>query len=455
MDFRILGPLEVIEHGHKLDIGGQKQRALLAVLLLHANEPVSTDLLIDALWEDSPPETAQKALQVYVSQLRKVVGRERLETRAPGYLLRVEPSDFDLARFQVLRKEGRCAEALAEWSGPPLADFAFERFAQREAARLESERLACVEERIELDLAAGRHAELVGELEGLVRISPLRETLRGQLMLALYRSGRQAEALTIYQEGRDALVEELGIEPGPELRRLHQAILRQDSELEPAVGGAPTGTVTFLFSDVVGSTSLLRELGQARYAEALEAYRKLFREACRTLAGYEIDTQGDAFFFAFGRAKDAASAAADSQRALAAHSWPDGVSLRARIGLHTGEATLTDGRYVGLAVHRAARICSLGRGGQVLCSSATASVLEDEELGDLSLRRVGEYRLKDFDQPVALYQVGLESDLPAPEGSLTEPVARDPRRPRGRARGAGGGTRGRPRRTGSPVPARR
>jgi DNA-binding SARP family transcriptional activator len=431
MDFRILGPLEVIEDGRALDIGGQKQRALLAVLLLHANEPVSTGLLIEALWEDGPPETAQKALQVYVSQLRKIVGRERLETRPPGYLLRVAPADLDLIRFETLRKEGRYGEALAEWRGPALADFSFERFAQGEASRLESERLACVEERIERDLAAGRHAELVGELEGLVRGAPLRETLRGQLMLALYRSGRQAEALTVYQEGRDALVEELGIEPGPELRRLHQAILRQDPALEPAAGGtAPTGTVTFLFSDVVGSTALLRELGQARYADALEVYRRLFRESCRRLAGYEIDTQGDAFFFAFARAKDAASAAADCQRALAAHSWPDGAVLRARIGLHTGEATLTNGRYVGLAVHRAARICSLGRGGQVLCSSATASVLEDEELDELSLRRLGDYRLKDFDQPVALYQVdapGLDSDLPAPERNLAGPADEPPR----------------------------
>src|SRR5439155_5669070 len=213
MDFRILGPLEVIEDGHVLDLGGQKQRALLAVLLLHANEVVSSDRLIDALWPERPPETAAKALQVYVSQLRKLLGKKRLETKAPGYLLRVEEGELDLEGCRRLAEEGRPKEALALWRGPALSDFSYEPFAHAEIARLEELRIGYLEERIEQDLAAGRHAELVGELDSLVATHPLRERLRRQLMLALYRSGRQAEALEVYQAARGVLVEELGIEP--------------------------------------------------------------------------------------------------------------------------------------------------------------------------------------------------------------------------------------------------
>src|ERR687888_901597 len=185
MEFRILGPLEVLEDGRQIDVGGAKQRALLAILLLHANEVVSSDRLIDALWEEKPPETALKALQVYVSGLRKVLGKERLETRPPGYRLRIAQDELDLARFQRLA-ETDPREALALWRGQPLSEFAYQRFAQAEIARLEELRLACLERRIERDLASRRHAELVGELEVLVKEHPLRERLRGQLMLALY-----------------------------------------------------------------------------------------------------------------------------------------------------------------------------------------------------------------------------------------------------------------------------
>src|SRR5262245_47711563 len=184
MEFRILGPLEVIEEGQALDLGGHKQRALLASLLLHANKVVSTDRLVDALWEEEPPERAQKALQVYVSQLRKLLGKERIETKTPGYRLRAGDDELDLQRFEKLLEAGKARDALALWRGPPLSDFAFSRFAQAEIARLEELRLVCLEERLEADLASGRHAELVAELEALVQEHPLRERLRAQLMLS-------------------------------------------------------------------------------------------------------------------------------------------------------------------------------------------------------------------------------------------------------------------------------
>src|SRR5215210_2714323 len=224
MEFQILGPLEVRSEGRALDLGGHKQSAVLALLLLEANRLVSRDAMIDALWEDDPPETAPKALQVYVCHLRKLLGRERVETRAPGYRLHVASGELDLVEFRRLRAEGRLDDALALWRGSPLAQFAHDRFARPEIGRLEELRLSCLEERGERELQRGRHAELAGGLETLVKEHPLRERLRAQLMLSLYRSGRQADALEVYQEGRRCLVDELGIEPGRHLRELHQAI---------------------------------------------------------------------------------------------------------------------------------------------------------------------------------------------------------------------------------------
>jgi DNA-binding SARP family transcriptional activator len=238
MEFKILGPLEVADGERTVGFAGAKHRALLAMLLLHSNQIVSTERLIDALWEEEPPETARKTLQVYVSQLRKTLGKDRVETRAPGYLVRIGQDELDLARFQRLVEDGRLNEALMLWRGPPLAEFANERFARGEIARLEELRLACLERRIGNDLDAGRHAELVGELETLVELHPLREQVRAQLMLALYRSGRQAEALAAYQGARRLLVDDLGIEPGRSLRALEKAILGQDPALDVASASA-------------------------------------------------------------------------------------------------------------------------------------------------------------------------------------------------------------------------
>jgi len=258
MEFRILGPLEVLSDGRALDLGGPKQRAVLAMLLVEANRVVSSDRLIEALWEGQPPATARKALQVYVARFRKLLGKERLQTMAPGYLLRVEEGELDLDRFRRLREEGKLSEALSLWRGPPLSDFRYQRFAQAEIARLEEFRLACLEERIEHDLARGHHAELVGELEAIIDEHPLRERLRIQLMLALYRSGRQADALEAYQAARRALTEELGIEPGRPLRELHQAILRQDAGLDFAAAAEPAAETPR--STFVGREAELAEL---------------------------------------------------------------------------------------------------------------------------------------------------------------------------------------------------
>jgi predicted ATPase/DNA-binding SARP family transcriptional activator len=242
MEFRILGPLEVVRHGVASSPGGPKHRALLALLLLHANQPVPQSVLFDGLWGDRPPQTAAKALQVYVSQLRRTLGRELVRTRPGGYELVIGPDALDLARFERLVAEARASspadaapkmrEALALWRGTPLADVGEAAFAPAETGRLEELRLAASEELAEAELALGHEAELIPELERLVAQNPLRERLREQLMLALYRCGRQADALESYQQARRILVEQLGIDPGLRLRELETAILRQHSALD-------------------------------------------------------------------------------------------------------------------------------------------------------------------------------------------------------------------------------
>ena len=248
MNFRVLGPLEVGGDDVAIELGGVRQRSVLALLLLHANEVVSADRLIDALWGASPPLTARKTIQVYVSRLRAALGGDRLVTRQGGYVLYVEPDELDLARFERLVDEARRAsaetaasklrEALELWRGPALSDLAYEQFAQAEVARLEELRLVAVEQHIDAELELGRHAELVAELETHVAQHPLREHLRYQLMLALYRSDRQAEALEQFRRAREELSEGLGLEPSESLRRLEAGILRQDPELA-AAGATP------------------------------------------------------------------------------------------------------------------------------------------------------------------------------------------------------------------------
>ena len=251
MELRILGPLEVAEGGRQLQLRGSRERALLAMLAIHAGEVVSADRLIEELWGGDLPGNPANALQVVVSRVRKALeaapGPGRLVTRKPGYVLDVRPQELDAGRFALLVEEARRAgpadpahglslleEALRLWRGPALAEFAAEGFAREEITRLEEERIRAVEMKAEAELALGRHARIVTELRALVAANPLRERLRGQLMLALYRSGRQGEALRAFQEGRGVLVEELGVDPGPELQDLHQQILLQAASLMAA-----------------------------------------------------------------------------------------------------------------------------------------------------------------------------------------------------------------------------
>ena len=236
MDLRLLGPVEASVDDHPVAIGAGKPRALLAMLALNEGTAVSSERLIDGLWGEAPPATAPKMVQIYVSQLRKAFkgngnGAE-IVTRGHGYELRLGEGEVDARRFERLVAEGAPREALALWRGPPLDDVATEPFASLEIRRLEELRLTAAELAFEQDLAAGRHAEVIGEIQALLAQEPLRERLHGLRMLALYRSGRQADALGAYRRARDELVNAIGIEPGPELRRLHEAMLRQDPSLD-------------------------------------------------------------------------------------------------------------------------------------------------------------------------------------------------------------------------------
>ncbi len=258
LDFRILGPLEVMSTSGALALGGQKQRALLGLLLVRAGEVVATERLVDQLWGEQPPKTATTSLQNLVSQLRKLLGPDFLVTRPPGYVLSIDRTTLDLGRFEQLVADAKSAapteraaklrDALALWRGPPLADLAFETFAQTEIRRLEELRLEALEERIDADLELGEGSSLVPELEALVGEYPVRERLRTQLMLALYRAGRQADALDAYHDARRVLSDQLGIDPSPALQQLYGSILRQEGNLTP--GGA-TREVEDRYSDVV------------------------------------------------------------------------------------------------------------------------------------------------------------------------------------------------------------
>lgn len=263
VEFRILGPLEVLDDGTPLGPFSPRQRALLIALALHRGDVVPRERLVDDLWSDSPPATGLGVLQNYVSQLRKLIGAERIATRGPGYALAVDPGEIDAVRFEAALAQARTARgagdsgraadlafgALDLWRGTPLADVAAEPFAQPELARLAELRVAAVELAAECALQAGRHAELPPVLEANLAADPLRERLWWLLILALYRSGRQADALRAYQKARRRLAEELGISPGPELRELEVAVLQQRPDLDwrpatpvPAPAAAPAPT---------------------------------------------------------------------------------------------------------------------------------------------------------------------------------------------------------------------
>jgi DNA-binding SARP family transcriptional activator len=397
VEFRILGPLEVASDDGLVAVPGAKCRTLLALLLVRANHVVSADRLVEDLWEGAPPESAAATLQTYVYQLRKSLQVESLLTRPAGYVLEVAPGDLDALRFEdalaeVSRSEegsadwvaARLGEALSWWRGPALADFEGAAWVQPQVARLEDLRLAAVERLTDARLALGEHVALVPELETLVAEHPLREGLWAQLMLALYRSDRQADALRTYARLRSHLGEELGIEPSKELVRLEEAILLQQPELDwqPSqrlTETLPSGVVTFLLSDIVGSTSLWEQHPKAM-ADAVARHDELMHDAVTAHGGTVLKArgEGDSTFSVFSQATDALAAALSAQRAILNEAWPESTPLSVRMALHTGEAFEQDGDYDGPTVNQAARIRNRGTAGELLVSQATGELVRDD-----------------------------------------------------------------------------
>jgi DNA-binding SARP family transcriptional activator len=455
LDVRLLGPIEVERGGAPVALGGQKPRALLAVLALDAGRVVSVDRLVEALWPGEPPETAPHAVQVYVSQLRKALGAETLVTRAPGYVLELESEAIDVHRFSRLAQEGSAAleageaaaaevalrEALALWRGPALADFLYEPFAQTQIARLEELRTVVVEERVEADLALGRHVELVSELEALVQAERLRERPRAQLMLALYRSGRQADALAAYRDARETLVDELGIEPGPELKELEAAILRQDEALlleEPPHAKPPMQfrrLVTILFVDVVESMALAEALDPEALAAVLRRYFEAVSAAITRHGGVVEKYAGDAVMAAFGipvshedDALRAARAALDVKVGIAALNEQlvreHGLGLEVRIGFEAGEvvATPTEARQrlvTGGAVGIASRLEQAAGSDEILVGELAGRLIDHAAVLD----PLGELEIRGKREPVHAYRlVELAPVAPAFEARTDAPL---------------------------------
>ena len=445
MEVRLLGPVEVVVDGGRVRSLRAKERAVLAALALRAGEVVSEAALIDALWREDPPAAAAKALQTHVSRVRKALGAAggAVETRPGGYRLSTDTVSMDVTRAETLLAEARqvddleaalglLTEAGGLWRGPSLGDLATEAFAVGEAARLEELRLVIAEERIEAQLGLGRHAFVVGELDAACSAHPLRERLWCLLMLALYRAGRQAEALRTFQELRAHVGEELGLEPSAELVELDAAIARRDPKLAweprsasprpdspvPATGMAagPSGTVTFLFTDVEGSTRLW-EAAPGATRRALERHNVILRGAIEAHDGSVFATGGDSFAAAFPRAKDAVAAALVAQIALNNEMWPDEAAIFVRMGLHTGAAEQRGDDYLGPVLNRAARLMSAGHGAQVLLSAATQGLVRDELPAGCGLIELGEYRLRDLGRPERVFQL-VHPDLPREFGRL-------------------------------------
>jgi predicted ATPase/DNA-binding SARP family transcriptional activator len=440
MEFRILGSFEVIGTAGVLDLRGAKRRGLLACLVVHTGQPMSTDRLVEELWGDGGSDGAARTVQTYVSQLRKLLEGEAasLKTRPAGYALDVDPRDVDASRFEqevaaagaepdATRRLEMLDGALALWRGTPLEEFAGAGWADREARRLEALHLQALRRRYDTLLDLDRAADAITELEMLAHAQPLDETFWGQLMLALYRSGRQADALGAFQNARRHLVDELGIEPGPRLVDLEHRILDQDptlaaparareaNESHSARASAatddrsqPTGTVTFLFTDQEQSSSLW-DADPAAMDLAVNRHDAVVTSIIARWRGTVFSTAGDGFGAAFASHADAIRAALEAQSVLRAESWPTGIELRVRMGLHTGATFERDGNYFGPPVNRAARIMAAAHGGQVLVSQVTRELVDEQRLGHRFID-LGRHRLRGLDVPEHLYQLVIEGD---------------------------------------------
>jgi DNA-binding SARP family transcriptional activator/tetratricopeptide (TPR) repeat protein len=451
--YAILGPIELCDGKRTVTVGGPRQLALLALLLVNANRALSDDRLIDTLWHDLGPSGALKRLQAAILRLRRSLDPDGVQPEpvlrrvAGGYLLAVAPGELDADVFQARIGEARRAleageaalardvlcDALGMWRGPALAEVAYVEFAQPEIRRLEELRLTALEARVDCELRLGEHGGLISELAALVAAHPGRERLAAQLMLAMYRCGRQGEALEVYARTRAILLTELGLEPGPALQTLQAEILAQAPALQSAADAPgpaardnaaaadvlPTGVVTFLLTDVEGSTRLWEADADAM-AGALEVHdgliaRLVERHGGRLLKGRG---EGDATLSVFERASDAVACAAELQRALATAPWPSPLDLRTRIALHSGEALERTGDYLGPVLNRAARLRSLATGGQIVVSRTTTELVLDRLPEELAVVDLGRHELQGLSRPERVFELRTTARAGAEESDV-------------------------------------
>ena len=386
LQVQLLGGVTAIRTGEPVDLGPPKCRVLFAALALSAGEAVPVDRLVDLVWPEDPPRTAAKIVQGYVARLRKGLGADAIERVGQAYRLTLDEMAVDVARFRRRASAGEVGAALAEWGGPPLAGL--------EAPGLAAVGDGLVEQWlavVEADLATRvttEPAASVGRLTELTAAHPFREELWALLMLALYRSERQADALAAYQRARDVLVDELGVEPGLRLRQLETRILEHDPGLEddrvsaPTVPSPPVGTVTFGAVQVAEATRLWADHGR-KMALAVERFDTVVREVAARHGGTISTMAGESLTTAFHSADDGAEWALELQLTAEQEPWPGGIDLRLQIGLHTGEAAHAVGGHAGVAVHMAGQLAAAAHGGQTLVSRATAALLDRSDLRDL------------------------------------------------------------------------
>lgn len=422
----VLGPIEVRVGETPVALGGPKQRALLALLVASAPRVVSTEALIEGLWGEAPSDGARSTLQTYISNLRGILGEVLVRNRG-GYRIDLEPAALDAIVFEEALASARSRvathpvetarslrDALTLWRGRPYADLLDVPGLELTIRRLDELRLEAVEMRIDCELASGLHGELIAELEALAEEHPTREHFRAQHMLALYRSGRQAEALRAYRRTEEFLAEELGVFPSPELQDLELKILQHDDSLLAGSFGGVTQRLAFLVTDIEGSTRLWDSHPQ-EMPTALATHDRFLREAIDAEDGKVVKHTGDGVLATFPSAIDAVKAAETTLRALTTEDWGEIGDLRVRMGIDVGEAESRGGDFFGPPVNRAARLCSIGHGNQVLLSAAAQGELGASAPAGLQIRHLGEVRLRGMAAPEPVAQpvfVGLQGDFP-------------------------------------------
>jgi predicted ATPase/DNA-binding SARP family transcriptional activator len=469
LEVRLLGPVTLAFAGREVPVRSPKQRVILAMLALSPR--VTVDAIADALWRDTPPASVAATVHTLVSRLRRTLqdagGGITIRSEGAGYVMDVEPERVDVHRFEAAVSAGRrrlaegstadgarrLREALALWRGPALDDVSDRDFARVSATRLDEARLRAAEELAEAELACEAPAAALEMLEPLLARYPFHERLRGQQMLALYRLGRQADALAAFKDLRHCLAEELGLEPTPALVALERRILLQDPALDlasgkqakpsgpedPATGdqSALAGTLVFLFTDIESSTSRW-ESDRAAMTADLAQHDALLGRAIEAEGGRRFTHTGDGLGAAFPTARSAIAAAVAGQAALAAAAWSGPAPLRVRMAIHAGTAEARAGTFLGPTLNRTARLLDGARGGEILCSQTAAELAQDDPPPEVTLARRGERRLRGLSRPEMVWQIlhpllpgavpPAETATPAPpvpEASLTSFVGRE------------------------------